>query len=110
MALYFALSDAFIGRPSHWVGLRNFLHLWDSDAFRQTFQNAFVFTGTAVACKLVLGIPLALLLIQKLGSRRPFRAAGLRPGVIPPPRSTPGGPGWFISFYAVVTWPGIALG
>ena len=62
MALYFALSDAFIGRPSHWVGLRNFLHLWQSDAFRQTFQNAFVFTGAAVACKLVLGISLALLL------------------------------------------------
>src|SRR5436190_1214097 len=48
MALYFALSNAFIGRPSHLVGLRNFINLWDSDAFRQTFQNAFVFTGIAV--------------------------------------------------------------
>src|SRR6266571_1848135 len=56
MALYFAMSNSFIGRPSHWVGLRNFIALWDSDVFRQTFQNAFVFTGIAVAFKVVLGI------------------------------------------------------
>ena len=68
MALYFSLSNSFIGRPSHFIGLRNFINLWDSDAFRQTFQNAFVFTGTAVAFKLVLGISLALLLNQQLGS------------------------------------------
>jgi len=58
VALYFSVSNAFIGRPSHFVGLKNFINLWESDAFRQTFQNAFVFTGTAVACKLVLGISL----------------------------------------------------
>src|SRR5712691_2134442 len=51
MALYFSLSNSFIGRPSHFIGLRNFVNLWDSDAFRQTFQNAFVFTGVSVACK-----------------------------------------------------------
>ena len=56
MALYFSLSNAFIGRPSHFIGLTNFINLWDSDAFRQTFQNAFVFTGIAVAFKIVLGI------------------------------------------------------
>ena len=56
MAIYFALSNAFIGLPSQLVGIRNFVNLWDSDAFRQTFQNAFVFTGAAMTCKLVLGI------------------------------------------------------
>src|SRR3989442_3370473 len=39
MALYFAMSNAFIGRPSEFIGIRNFVRLWDSDAFRQTFQN-----------------------------------------------------------------------
>ncbi len=53
MALYFALSNAFIGRPSHFIGIQNFIKLWDSDAFRQTFQNAFVFTSIAVAFKVV---------------------------------------------------------
>src|SRR5262250_4016860 len=49
MAVYFSMSNAFIGRPSHLVGIANFINLWKSDAFRQTFQNAFVFCGAAVA-------------------------------------------------------------
>src|ERR1043165_7247636 len=53
MAVYFSLSDAFIGRPSQFIGIRNFVNLWESDAFRQTFQNAFVFTSIAIAVKLV---------------------------------------------------------
>ncbi len=66
MALYFSMSNAFIGRPSHFIGLTNFVKLWESDAFRQTFQNAFVFTGIAVAFKIVMGIVLALLLNEQL--------------------------------------------
>src|SRR5262245_1832053 len=73
MAVYFALSNAFIGRPSQFIGLRNFINLWQSDAFRQTFQNAFVFTGAALACKLVLGVSLALLLNEQLWFKRAIR-------------------------------------
>ena len=110
MALYFALSDAFIGRPSHWIGIRNFLNLWQSDAFRQTFQNAFVFTGAAVACKLVLGISLALLLNQQLWFKRMIRGAVLLPWVIPTALSTLGWSWMFNSLYSVVNWTGLALG
>jgi multiple sugar transport system permease protein len=110
MALYFALFDAFIGRPSHFIGLRNFVSLWESDAFRQTFQNAFVFTGVAVAFKLVLGIALALLLDQQLWFKRLIRGAVLLPWVIPTALSTLGWWWMFDSLYSVVNWTGIALG
>ena len=110
MAVYFSLSDAFIGRPSHWIGFRNFVNLWQSDAFRQTFQNAFVFTGAAVACKLVLGIALALLLQQQLWFKRVIRGAVLLPWVIPTALSTLGWWWMFNSLYSVVNWSGIALG
>jgi len=110
MALYFAVSDAFIGRPSHFVGLRNFVNLWQSDAFRQTFQNAFVFTGSAVALKLILGITLALLLNQQLWFKRLIRGAVLLPWVIPTALSTLGWWWMFSSLYSVVNWTGIALG
>jgi multiple sugar transport system permease protein len=110
MALYFALSDSFIGRPSHWVGLKNFVDLWQSDAFRQTFQNAFVFTGASVACKVVLGIALALLLNQQLWFKRLIRGAVLLPWVIPTALSTLGWSWMFNSLYSVVNWTGIALG
>jgi len=110
MAVYFSLSDAFIGRPSHWIGFRNFVNLWQSDAFRQTFQNAFVFTGAAVAFKLVLGIALALLLQQQLWFKRMIRGAVLLPWVIPTALSTLGWWWMFNSLYSVVNWSGIALG
>src|SRR5262245_14172579 len=110
MALYFALSNAFIGRPSHFVGVRNFVNLWDSDIFRQTFQNAFVFTGISVAFKLVLGISLALLLNQQLWFKRLIRGAVLLPWVIPTALSTLGWWWMFNSLYSVVNWTGIHLG
>jgi multiple sugar transport system permease protein len=109
MAVYFSLSDAFIGRPSQFIGIRNFVNLWESDAFRQTFQNAFVFTGIAIAVKLVLGITLALLLNQQLWFKRWIRGAVLLPWVIPTALSTLGWWWMFNSLYSVVNWTGIAL-
>lgn len=110
VALYLALSNSFIGRPSEFVGLRNFIRLWESDAFRQTFQNAFVFTGVAVAFKVVLGIILALLLNEQLWFKRLIRGAVLLPWVIPTALSTLGWWWMFNSLYSVVNWTGLALG
>jgi len=110
MAVYFALSNAFIGRPSQFVGLRNFIALWESDSFRQTFQNAFVFTGIAVLFKLVLGMALALLLNEQLWFKRLIRGTVLLPWVIPTALSTLGWWWMFNSLYSVVNWTGINLG
>src|SRR5881296_771585 len=110
VALYFSVSNAFIGRPSHFIGLTNFIRLWDSDAFRQTFQNAFVFTGISIAFKLVLGISLALLLNQQLWFKRLIRGAVLLPWVIPTALSTLGWSWMFNSLYSVVNWTLLASG
>src|SRR5881296_3595615 len=110
VALYFSVSNAFIGRPSHFIGLTNFIRLWDSDAFRQTFQNAFVFTGISIAFKLVLGISLALLLNQQLWFKRLIRGAVLLPWVIPTALSTLGWSWMFNSLYSVVNWTLLAIG
>lgn len=110
MAIYLALSDALIGRPSRFIGLANFVNLWQSDAFRQTFQNAFVFTGSAVAFKLGLGMALALLLNQQLWFKRTIRGAVLLPWVIPTALSTLGWWWMFNPGYSVVNWTGISLG
>jgi multiple sugar transport system permease protein len=110
MALYFSMSNAFIGRPSTFIGFANFIRLWDSDAFRQTFQNTFVFTGLAVGFKLVLGIILALLLNEQLWFKRMIRGAVLLPWVIPTALSTLGWWWMFNSLYSVVNWTGMALG
>jgi multiple sugar transport system permease protein len=110
MAVYFSLSNAFIGRPSRFIGITNFVRLWESDAFRQTFQNAFVFTGIAVFFKVVMGIALALLLNEQLWFKRMIRGAVLLPWVIPTALSTLGWWWMFNSLYSVVNWTGISLG
>ena len=110
MALYLAMSNAFIGRASHFVGFRNFVALWEADSFRQTFQNAFVFTGAAVGLKLLLGMTLALLLNEQLWFKRMIRGAVLLPWVIPTALSTLGWWWMFNSLYSVVNWTGIAVG
>jgi multiple sugar transport system permease protein len=110
MAVYFSLSNAFIGKPSQFIGITNFVRLWESDAFRQTFQNAFVFTGVAVIFKVVMGIALALLLNEQLWLKRMIRGAVLLPWVIPTALSTLGWWWMFNSLYSVVNWTGIALG
>jgi multiple sugar transport system permease protein len=110
MALYLAMSNAFIGRPSQFVGFKNFVALWEADSFRQTFQNAFVFTGAAVGAKLVLGMALALLLNEQLWFKRMIRGAVLLPWVIPTALSTLGWWWMFNSLYSVVNWTGIAVG
>jgi multiple sugar transport system permease protein len=110
MAVWFALSNSFIGRPGAFIGLQNFITLWSSDSFRQTFQNAFVFTSVAVLFKVVLGIVLALLLNEQLWFKRMIRGAVLLPWVIPTALSTLGWWWMFNSLYSVVNWSGIALG
>src|SRR4030095_11079666 len=110
MALYFAMSLSSSGRPGESIASRNFIRLWEADAFRQTFQNAFVFTGIAIAFKVVLGIILALLLNEQLWFKRLIRGAVLLPWVIPTALSTLGWWSMFNSLYSVVNWTGIALG
>src|SRR5262249_22768883 len=90
MALYFSMSNAFIGRLILWVVLAIFINLWQSDAFRQTFQNSFVFTSVAVFFKIWMGIVLALLLNEQLWFKRMIRGAVLLPWVIPTALSTLG--------------------
>ncbi|GIX46118.1 MAG: ABC transporter permease [Candidatus Tectimicrobiota bacterium] len=110
MALYLSLTDAFVGRPGKFVGLRNFVALLQDSTFRQTLRNAFVFTGASVALKTVLGLMLALTLNQNLKCKRFFRGAVLLPWVIP---SALGVLGWwwmFDSLYSVINWTLVHLG
>jgi multiple sugar transport system permease protein len=104
MALYYSLSNTVISQGGHFVGLANFRILLADDTFRQTLQNSFVFTGTAVAAKTVLGVALALILYRKLRWKRVIRGLVLLPFVIPTALSTLGWLWMYDSLYSVITW------
>jgi multiple sugar transport system permease protein len=109
MAIYFSLSDYWVGSPGPFVGLGNFREIVANEVFRQTVWNSFVFTGIALTLKAVLGVWLALLLARNLRGKRLLRGAVLLPWVIPTALSTLGWGWMFDSLYSVVNWTAIRL-
>jgi multiple sugar transport system permease protein len=110
MAIWFSLSDYWVGSPGPFVGLTNYRDILGNEVFRQTVWNSFVFTAIAVALKTVLGVWLALLLARNLKFKRLLRGAVLLPWVIPTALSTLGWWWMFDSLYSVVNWTAIRLG
>ena len=110
MAIYFSLSDYWVGSPGGFVGLDNFRDVVGNEIFQRTVFNSFVFTAIAVVLKAVLGIWLAMLLFRPLRFKRLIRGAVLLPWVIPTALSTLAWWWMFDSLYSVVNWTAIHLG
>jgi multiple sugar transport system permease protein len=110
MAIYFSLSDYWVGSPGKFVGLNNFREILGNEVFLQTVRNSFVFTAIALSVKAVLGVWLAVLLARNLRFKRLFRGAVLLPWVIPTALSTLAWWWMFDSLYSVVNWTGLRLG
>ena len=110
MAIYFSLSDYWVGSPGRFVGLENFRAILRNEVFHRTVYNSFVFTGIAVALKIVLGVWLAMLLHRTLRLKRLIRGAVLLPWVIPTALSTLAWWWMFDSLHSVVNWTAIRLG
>src|SRR5262245_61268613 len=110
MAIYFSLSDYWVGSPGSFVGLQNFRDVLANELFQRTVYNSFVFTAIAVVIKAVLGIWLALLLFRAMKFKRVIRGAVLLPWVITTALSVLAW-GWMLdSPYSVVNWTAIRLG
>jgi multiple sugar transport system permease protein len=110
MAIYFSLSDYWVGSPGEFIGLQNFRDILSNEVFHQTVYNSFVFTGIAVFFKILLGVWLAMLLFRTFRFKRLIRGAVLLPWVIPTALSTLAWWWMFDSLYSVVNWTGIRLG
>jgi multiple sugar transport system permease protein len=110
MAIYFSLSDYWVGSPGTFIGLDNFRAIFKSEVFLQTVYNSFVFTSIAVVLKTLLGVWLALLLFRTFKFKRLIRGAVLLPWVVPTALSTLAWWWMFDSLYSVVNWTAIHLG
>jgi multiple sugar transport system permease protein len=110
MALYFSVTDSWVGQPGSFIGLRNFSKLLHDDIFLQALRNSFEFTFAAVFCKTILGMALALLLFRTVKFKKWVRGAVLLPWVIPTALSTLGWWWMFDSLYSVVNWTLVHLG
>jgi len=110
MAIYFSLSDYWVGSPGKFIGLQNFRDILGNEIFQRVVYNSFVFAGTAVVLKTVLGVWLAMLLRRDFRFKRLIRGAVLLPWVIPTALSTLAWGWMFDSLYSVVNWTAIRVG
>lgn len=110
LGVWLSLTDKLVGKPASFVGVENFVILWDSQIFRRTVLNTFVYTAAATILKLVLGLALALLLNQEFRFQRLARAASLLPWIVPTVLSTMAWLWLFDASYSVFNWILIHLG
>lgn len=105
LAIYFSLSDAFIGEPSEFIGLDNFEYILTvDDIFLLTIRNTLLFAFFSIVFKVVLGISAALLLLRAMKLRKFLRGSLLIPFVAPTALTTLG---WWLIFdptYSHINW------
>jgi len=53
MAVYFSLSDYWVGSPGAFIGLANYREILNNEVFLQTVRNSFVFTAIALGLSLL---------------------------------------------------------
>src|SRR5262249_60199208 len=92
------------------VGLKNFIDVIDSDIFRRTLINTFVFTIGAQIIGLLLGKFAAMLLMQEFPGRGLARALVGLPWAVPVALATLAWLWMFASFYSVIKWTLVAIG
>jgi len=84
LAVWYSLSDAFIGEESRFIWLDNFAYiLFEDDIFLMTIRNTLLFAVVSVVVKVVFGLICAMLLLRILKLRRFLRGAMLLPFVAP---------------------------
>jgi multiple sugar transport system permease protein len=83
LGIWISFTDARIGRAGVFVGLENYLWLWDDAVFWLAVFNTLLYTGVASAIKFGVGLYLALLLNENLPFKAIFRSIVLIPFIVP---------------------------
>lgn len=81
--LWLSVLNTEVAIPGEFIGLKNFIKLWNDQIFRRAAQNTILYTTAATILKLGLGMIVALLLNQLIGFKRIVRASVLLPWIVP---------------------------
>ncbi len=110
LGVYLGFTDAKIGRAGAWIGLENFISIWDDEIVRLALFNTFFYTLVASVIKFALDLWLALLLNQRLPLKSVVRAVVLLPFIVPTALSAIAF--WWIydSQFSIISWALMKLG
>ena len=107
LSLYMSLTDKKIGQPGNFIGVANYIELFNSPAFLQVVVNTLIYTAAAVVLKSVFGMLLALILNRIKYGRKFFRSVILLPWVVP---ATVSVLGWWWIFHPTASVVNLSLG
>ncbi|HVE49377.1 MAG TPA: sugar ABC transporter permease [Casimicrobiaceae bacterium] len=104
LGVWLGFTDTKIGRAGHFIGLENYLFLWDDSVTRLALFNTFFYTIVASIAKFVLGLWLALLLNKHLPIKAFIRAIVLLPFIVPTALSAIAFWWLYDSQFSVISW------
>jgi multiple sugar transport system permease protein len=105
LAVYLSLTDATAGSlTGEFVGLRNYVDVWDNDNFRRALRNTILFTIVSQAIVLVVAGLLAHVFVRTFRGKWFLRFLVLLPWAAPVSLSTVGFLWIFHPLYSVVNW------
>jgi len=104
LGTYLGFTDTKVGRGGEWIGLDNFIFLWNDEVTRLALFNTIFYTAIASVIKFGLGLWLALLLNKHLPFKAFFRAVVLLPFIVPTALSAIAF--WWIydSQFSIISW------
>ncbi|MFN8633808.1 MAG: sugar ABC transporter permease [Chloroflexota bacterium] len=112
LALYLSMSDANVATVGlgSFVGLDNFVALFQSPPFLTALRNTIMFTVVSAVIKGLLGTTLAFLLAENVPGTRVFRFIILLPWTVPIVLSSIAWKWVFDTQYSIINWLGHAAG
>ncbi|MBM3490743.1 MAG: sugar ABC transporter permease [Alphaproteobacteria bacterium] len=102
--IWLALTDTRVGVPGDFVGLKNFVKIWNDSIFRIAVWNTVWYTFVTTVFKLALGLWLAVLLNRHFRGKAFVRAFVLLPFIIPTVLSTFAWKWMFDPTFSVLNW------
>ena len=105
-----SLTSQRVGVPGEFVGLKNFVKVWNDSIFRTTVWNTFWYTGVTTVFKLALGLWLSFLRNLHFRGKALIRAFILLPFIIPTVLSTFAWKWMFDPTFSVINWTLFQLG
>jgi multiple sugar transport system permease protein len=112
LAVYLAMSDANVATVGlgNFVGLDNFVSLFQSPQFLTALRNTLLFTAVSAVFKGLLGTLLAFLLAENVPGTRAFRFIILLPWTIPIVLSAITWKWMLDTQFSIINWVGHAIG
>jgi multiple sugar transport system permease protein len=112
LAIYLSVSDADVSTSGlgRFVGVDNFLALFESSVFLTALRNTLMFTAVSAVLKGLLGTALAFLLAENVRGTRLFRFVILLPWTVPIALSSITWKWMFDTQYSIINWALHAVG